>query len=567
MQRATVLVVLMAGASLVLASGAVVCPPSGQDNAWFRSPSPAMSVDDNAQSGTAAVANTDEIDYLKTSGRPGTGIIEEDDQMVRITPFMDWSNDTLIGETGTLPTLGVLTTDATEDGDIFVGVLDPCGTDEDTAYVWYSSNAGQSWNQIIRFGTGAGTNGGIDDYVLRVGWDANGSWVYHFLLYNKNTTDGGLWVFKHRVPYTSGDWTQITQQGDTLLNIAADLNMEDPQHIFVGYETQSTRVYMWSSKDSAETWGNQTYIMDDRHKPAICAGSDGYVYVACLKPSDSTHYRMGRHTNNLESGGSWKFVNVDSSADHQFRDLSIAADRAGSGATQTAICLATYKYPGNGNIGPRYGWTTNGGEDWSSSFWPVTNQSRETWDMRHPYIRRSYHSSLFRAVITVPEPTESWDTLVYAYAQSATPTEWTGRGVPNDHRITGEYAANVDYSVKNLGGYVAYREFAAEQIWFDGYAYTDVEQDTRAVGTPADARVGTFVGNEGAISFNLPNASNVRAVLYDGAGRVAGRVFDGRLDAGEHRLPIPSRNLAEGVYFLNLDINGKAHTAKLVQVH
>ena len=114
--------------------------------------------------------------------------------------------------------------------------------------------------------------------------------------------------------------------------------------------------------------------------------------------TDSTYYRVGRFDNNLVSPG-WEFNTIDEASDHRFREVAIAADRTAPGGSQRAIALATYEIGSSNVIGPRYGWTTDGGTSWSSSFWPVTNQPRETWDARMPRIRRPYDSPSFRAIV------------------------------------------------------------------------------------------------------------------------------------------------------------------------
>ncbi|MEO0082515.1 MAG: hypothetical protein ABIL25_09560, partial [candidate division WOR-3 bacterium] len=364
MQRLTVFAALVATVPLTLASGTEHCPPPGQHNPWFSLPPALTPVDDNSIMGQSTEVNPGEPDYLKISGKPAPQRTEDDAATV-LPPFLDWGTDTLIGSTSTVPTWGKLSSDASVNGDIYVGVLDPSGTNEDTVTVWRSTDGGGTWSIIRRF-YGNTSTGGIGDYVLRVGSDANGDWLYHFLLYKGSGTDGGLWVQRQRPPSGTFAWRQIVQSGDTLRNLCADRNIENPQHLFVGYQTTSNNVYLWSSKDTAQTWGNFTYITSDRREPALCAGADKYVYIACLLVSDSCRIRIGRNTNNLESGGTWTFVNSDSSADNRFYDLSVAADRVSAGASQTAIVLSTYRYNPNGNVGPRYSWTTNGGTSWSS---------------------------------------------------------------------------------------------------------------------------------------------------------------------------------------------------------
>jgi len=558
-----VTVVLLAGLSLAFAVESAECPPAGQQNPWHSQPALAP-VDDNSSQGSCRELQTGQTDFLKVSGRPA-GPVEADDVTRYLRPFMDWGDDVRVGASGMTPTFGKVSADAAANGDMYVGLLAPVSGVEDTVTIWRSTNGGTSWAYWSRL-VGLASTGGIRDFVMRVGSDANGDWVYTFALYDGATTDGGLWVRRSRPDLSGSSWRQIVVRGDTLLNVVADRNIETPQHLFVAFQSTGTRVSFASSADSGQTWGNFGYLSTDRRQPTICAGGDKYVYIGSLLNSDSCRIRMGRHNNNLISGGTWSFVNVDSGADNRFYDISVAADRTAPGASQSAMVLSTYRYNPNGNVGPRYGWTLNGGTSWDASFWPPTNQGRTTWDFRYPYLRWAYNTNAFRAVVTGMEPSTNFDTLFYAWSLGTSPTTWEGRATPNDYSITGEYGANIDYSSDASGGFIAYREYGAKDVWVDVWDWVSGVEEGKTPVNPAAAGLPTLLGRDGALNLSLPASARVRAQLVDGTGRVAETVYDGRLDAGAHRLPIPTSGIGEGVYFLNLDVNGRHQSTKLVHV-
>lgn len=558
MSKTVMLLTLLVCISLVLAGEVETGPPPGQDNPWFHT-FPTTPAENGAQMGTATVVNTGETDFCKTSGSPGTGHGEDD--AMRVMPFMDWGTDVLVGMPLSLPTFGRLTTDVDEaTGDIYVAVLDPNTGVDDTVNVWRSTDGGRNWTEwsLIR---GVPGNGNLVDCQVLVGrGPGDTTWVY---LFNASDT-AGLRVRRMTPDLARFNWVTITPE-TSIVKVTVDRNTENPQHIFCCWQERDGDIRVMSSSNAGLTWANANYVATGRADPTIAAGGDGYGYIVYRNEVDSTFYRVGRFTNNLVSPA-WTFTRIDSASTNRFQRVSIAADRTTPGTSQRAVAFVTYRYTPNNNIGPRYSYTTDGGTSWTASFWPPTNQARATWDFRHPHIRRTYTSGVFRAVVTGMEPTTNFDTLFYAFCRPASPTTWESRATPNDYRATGEFGAGIDYSVDLAGGYVAYRQYGSRNIWIDGWNWTGVAEDVGPVAKASGATVATVFGRETGINLSLPVAANVRATLYDGAGRLAGTVFDGRLDAGRHRLPIQAGRLAEGVYFLNLDLNGKSQTAKLVNV-
>jgi len=316
---------------------------------------------------------------------------------------------------------------------------------------------------------------------------------------------------------------------------------------------------MLTSNDGGATWGNANYVASTRRDASVAAGGDGYGYVAFLDDTDSTYYRVGRFTNNLVTP-QWSFVTLDANADHRYHEVSVAADRTTPGASQTAITFVTHEYVPNGNIGPRYAYTQDGGVNYSASFWPPTNNSRTTWDARHPVIRRSDGSPLFRTAVTMHEPSTTWDTLVYAFSRGTSPSTWEDRNSPNDHRITGEYAAAIGYSSPAGGGYIAYREFAEKDVWLDCFANTGIAGGAE----PVRSRLTTPMFG-GAVRLALSHRAQVQASLFDRDGRLAAELIDGTLETGEHRVTAPN-GLARGIYFLRVAVDGRTETAKLVRI-
>lgn len=66
------------------------------------------------------------------------------------------------------------------------------------------------------------------------------------------------------------------------------------------------------------------------------------------------------------------------------------------------------------------------------------------------------------------------------------------------------------------------------------------------------------------LRFTIPQAGNVRAIVYDILGRESARLTDQVYSAGEHTLMLDGTNLASGVYFLSVETLGSVSNHKLL---
>jgi hypothetical protein len=394
---------------------------------------------------------------------------------------------------------------------------------------------------------GAAGTGGIRDHEILVGHDGSEAWIYDFVLYDGASATGGLYVRRIRPDYTAATWTQIVPWGDTLSNVYADRNIESPQHIFACWETTNDRIRMQSSSDYSLTWGNHRNVASSSHNPTVCAGGDGYVYIA-YQSTDTLQIRIGRYTNNLISP-SFTFNSINTDPEGDFTP-SIAAARTTPGTSQVAWVLYMHNHQPNKDI--HVGWTTDGGQNWSEAPWPPTNSTHSTWDMKWPYARVSYNSSLLRCVATVPEAGD--DSLVYAFSRNTSPTTWEDRGVHNDYGITGEFGGKVEYSYECLGGYIAYRQFGSANIWCDAYDFTTgiAENKVGAVHNFVSL-VPNPVVDLARLNYTTTKQGIVNISVYDISGRLVENLMDETIPVGEHTVNVDAQNLTAGVYFIKVE--------------
>jgi hypothetical protein len=549
MRKRLILTLLLTAA--VLAASSVETGPTERQVPPWQHLWDGLVPDDHGQSdGTSITVNTPEPDHA-LQGNGGSGTPSEFDDLDWQQPARDWGDDVLVGEPiqETSGRISVDNDDAT--GDIYVCMLNKDATTADTAHVWRSTDGGGTWLDFPRI-IGSGAVGHLNDAQILCGHGpGDTTWLYIVsaasilgLRIRRETPDGS--VFR---------WVTI-DTATNVVRVAIDRNIENPEHLFCFWELSNGTIRRMSSTDAGATWANSGVVGNARRGISCAAGGDGYVYVAFMDDTDSSYYRVGRYTNNL--GGTSVFTTLDSAADRRFREVAIAADRTAPGNSQVAIALVTYRRTDNNNIGPRYAYTENGGTSWTASFWPVTNQSRQTWLARFPRIRRSYDTNVFRAIVSMPETTTSWDTIVYSFVYPAGPDSWVSRGEYNDYRNTGEVSHDIGYSGLTSGGFIAYRQYGSSNVWFDGFDFTGVAAGPMPV---QPSRMTTVFG--GGASLVLPKQSRVSASVYDQDGRLVRKLIDGTLEAGEHRL---DPGVTSGVYFLRVAVDGKVETAKLVRL-
>jgi hypothetical protein len=464
-----------------------------------------------------------------------------------------WGDDILVGEPSYHSSGRISVDDDDATGDIYVSLFHKDATTADTAHIWRSTDGGATWQPFPNIIGNSGSVGDLNDAQILCGHGpGDTTWLYII----SAASGAGLRIRSMTPDQSVWHWVTI----DTATNIrrvAVDRNIENPEHIFCAWENTNGQVYAMSSTDAGATWANHVYVTNGRRGVSIAAGGGGYGYVAYMDTLDSTYYRVGRFKNNLVTPN-WTFVDIDTGSVKRFREVSIAADRTAPGDSQVAIALTTYRRTDNNNIGPRYGWTLNGGTSWSASFWPVTNQSRSTWQARFPRIRRTYGDNLFRAIVSMPETTTTWDTIVYGFARPASPDSWEQRGTYNDYRNTGEVSHDIGQSSRTGGGYIAYRQYGSAKVWFDGYDFTGVGAGPEPV--PAGRMATTFGGGA---RLSLAKRTLVRAAVYDQGGRLVRELFSGTLEAGQHRL---DPGATSGVSFLRVTVDGRTETAKLVRL-
>jgi hypothetical protein len=75
----------------------------------------------------------------------------------------------------------------------------------------------------------------------------------------------------------------------------------------------------------------------------------------------------------------------------------------------------------------------------------------------------------------------------------------------------------------------------------------------------------TRIGDQLAITVDVPSAGRARITIVDSAGRVVRTVHNGRLAAGQQVFRVGVGDLAPGVHLVRLELPGGAHVLRFVR--
>lgn len=477
----------------------------------------------------------------------------------------DWGNDVQIGDVGACQ-FGRLSMDHAANGDIYVGMLNPAGSPQDTCWIYRSTDNGLTWGRWQGI-LNAADQDTLVDAVLRVGPGAN-PWIY--LLCHYATSAGYLKIFRERADGSGSEFINIVR-GDSVVGEADfDRNIETPCALFLTYtqiDPSGARLRLFASYDSGTTWTNGRYVASgDQRTPKVAAGGDGYVYITWTQ-GDSI-VLAGRYTNNLVSPA-MTFSRLDSAAGDYAYNPTIAGARTTPGDSQTAWILNRHRHS-NGSFDIHESYSTDGGISWYTTWWPAMGSTvRDTFDMRYPFLKYPYDYSPARIVAanaTIMGSGPASDSVVTAWARNTDPGTWSDRYIVNDHMATGQHHQCTDMQASAGGFIAAYRGYGSGVLWFDYWWNASAVAEKPAPVMPGLA-LGVSpnpVADRATVSYALPRAGNASVSLYDASGRLVQELASGHQGAGNYSLSMTAGSLANGVYLLRLDLDGNRLTNRVI---
>jgi len=477
-------------------------------------------------------------------------------------PGLLWGTDRFVTDEGNL-TWGWLSTDDADNGDIYVAVLKHAAGTYDTVsfFVTSDGNTWTEWPYPIYYPDGDT----IFQVEIVIDTGAN-PWIYTFTHAQDAGVSNSGAIILRRVKAdgsTPGTiWIWVAQPGDSIKNIAADMNENGT--LYLSYmKLQSTGnwyVYATYSTDQGETWSSPTSIsFGNRNTPEIAIGNDNYFYISYIV--EDTILRIGRNTNGLS--GSWSFTDVETDGDGEFTP-SVAASRQQVGSSQTAWILYRKQHSSAYDI--HYAYTTDGGATWTATVWPPANvyYGEQRWPWIHTSLDYPYDIAAAASVAYPSGP----DSIITAWAYASDPTTWYDRVIVNDHAPTTEFGPRIELNA-NLGGTaLVYREFASGMVWSDFWYNTGVAEKGSSPNFRTEGNLTLVTSaskNNIKIAFALPYTSNIKLDLYSSEGRKVKNLLNSNLNKGNYTYTFKN-NLKPGKYFLKLTTDKTQKTGSVILV-
>ena len=393
------------------------------------------------------------------------------DVLVRGTPFNGYPAD--------------IAMDVADNGDIYVAVLmkGPSAND-DTIEFYKSTDGGNSWMKISPILI----LGEIDGFDMVIGPGAN-PWIY--TLVDFDTLFGaGLKIRRMRADFSASDWFNIAL-GDTIEYPSMSVNNSGTLVITYITTTPDSGVYRGVSTDEGATWNTLRANTGVYAPPSIFISANNRAYHMYYT-ADRRIWLITFDAPTL----SGTYVNtIDLAPDESY--ISSIAATGGAPSSQGVIAVWENFHTSTGVWDIHYATSNDGGNTWSAPGpFPPTNFIYSSGsNMWYPYVHRDRNDvyGSFRFVSTYA--TSSFDSVLYAF--SSTHDGWgsTYDAVINDWDATISFGARVDYCPGASGGCVAYRQYASDSVWFDGYNFViDVDEVVKNVKDLKDGEMYDILG-------------------------------------------------------------------------
>jgi hypothetical protein len=439
--------------------------------------------------------------------------------------------------------------DQTEDGILFAAFTVPNG---DTAHIYRSTDGGNNW----ALWNGIRHAGNVLTSLELVVAEGDSSFVFFFV--KSSAGNGDIYVGRWNLASTTADIFNVKVDSDTIANLSACRDLENPYYLYVTYETRAANYNMYQLRSTTygRTWseppGSVIVNTQTSPKPDICYGRNGHVYAVCrdLRQSsvDSVSFRLKHSTNR---GDTW-----------------LASEQVGTPAVPVADPVVGAKHNRNTvwlvhsrDLGGANGWSIFGYTSTDSgSTWQLGGIASADADEQMPSIACNLGTGSPTLCYTVA-PGES-----VMFTWCSMDTNWTEPEKVNDHQGTGFFPAQAGWN-SNYSS-VLYAGYTALGLYFDAFSLTGMEEGRPVAEKPAAlvARPSPAF-DRAVISYNLPFAGPARVSVLDVVGREVAVLARGTFAAGAQSTAWNCEKVPAGVYLIRVDTRTGSQTGRLVVSH
>jgi hypothetical protein len=492
-----------------------------------------------------------------TSGEPPR-VVEASDRALPVEPKPLWGQDITV-YTGSLRSPSspgaerMIAYDQTTAGTLFAAFVVPNG---DTAWIYRSTDGGNSWAQW----NGLAHAGNVLSSLELVVAEGDSSFVFFFAKSSANS--GDIYLGRWALDGSTADVFPVKVDADTVANLSACTDLQNPYYLYVAYETRAANysMYQLRSTDYGKTWaatGGEVMDNETSPKPDVCYGSIGNVYAVfrdlSRSSNDSVQLRVKQST---DRGATWLTSIQIGILMVPVYDPVVGARHDGStvwlvhtrdlealNGTGTAVC---------------YYYSTDNGATWANgSFIGGVNTDNNEEMPSIACIWSDGTPTVCYAV--VPS-----DSLMFTWCPQD--TNWTTPEKVNDHIHTDTFPPQAGW-MSNFSS-VLYGGVGPANLYFDHFDLTGMAEGHPVAKKPATLAAQPCPALDRAvISYSLPFAGPSRVSVSDITGREVAVLARGTFAAGTHNVAWNCGKVPAGVYVLRVDTGTGSQTGRLVVSH
>lgn len=266
-----------------------------------------------------------------------------------------------------------------------------------------------------------------------------------------------------------------------------------------------------------------------------------YVLLTNAITSTNPNLRLMRTSLGNFGSGTWTQNNVASTSDPEdLGELAVARN-------DNEMAIVYTRQVGGTDVVYYDFWNGGGGGYW--------NNDAVVFNQAQPQIIAAIDCNIsqwaWRMCFQVDAAT---DTIVYMSTTNLS-SGFVGRTQVSDNPPTGVVGPDVaGYTDPTNGGAVTYVRFGGTPVYYDNSSITT--NITNGTGIPEIYDLSQNFPNpfnpSTTIKYSIPQAGNVKLIVFDALGREVTTLVNGNIEAGSHSVDFDASGLSSGIYFYRL---------------
>jgi hypothetical protein len=458
--------------------------------------------------------------------------------------------------------------------------------------VYKSADEGATWQVFRWFYNPDGYQYSLPQLLI---YDS-GTTQYLLVFHLRSDYDGHVRLAKYTTDGTLIGYYTVARRGtDTTITYYSACTDLDGDTAIVVFEVNepgdvTPDLRCIRSTNAGSSWFDEGLVDYDGSHPDVAYGMDGYVYTVYQTTTDEDYDIEFRRSTNY--GDTWgdptKLMNDTFDDDYP----KIAAVHTQPGNSAYVWATFNHDYGNSGNIDVRYVYSSNSGSSWSGYRNLASSSDYDEMASDLTVFRLTdytiIHVSYLKRLFSI-SPLKESSNIYTAWTGPDDPTNWNELTKINDHMAAvssdGRYVCQgtIMYCgfIFWLAGYVYAGKMPFpsmlfyDDLYFDGYCFTDVEDEDGEISLPTYFSLYDNYPNpfnpETQIEYYMPFECHVKLEIFNILGQRIRILVDEYQSGGENSVVWDGKDdngeeVASGVYFYKLEAEEFSQTKKMVLI-